>query len=141
MSIEFALFGLGSQKAESLLAKKAGFGHVTLEFTVDGKEYEVQRTLKRKKSTISQDPANSWIKVEGEEEPLSPSELKQRILQILKFNEPVAPTAESRIFRYAVFTPQEAMKKVLLDSKQRLETIRRAFGIEGYNVADSNSQS
>ncbi|PIY89158.1 MAG: hypothetical protein COY74_06605, partial [Nitrosopumilales archaeon CG_4_10_14_0_8_um_filter_34_8] len=59
--------------------------------------------------------------------------------QILKFNEPAEPTAVSRIFRYAIFTPQEAMKEVL-DSKNRLVTIRRAFGIEDYSIAEANAR-
>ena len=139
MSIEFALFGLGSQKAESLLAKKSDSGSVILNFSVDGEKYEIKRTLLRKKSGVNQDPKNSWIKIDDQKEPLSPSELKQRVLQILKFNEPADPKAESKIFRYAIFTPQEAMKEVLSDSAKRLETIRKAFGIEDYSIAKSNS--
>jgi exonuclease SbcC len=139
MSIEFALFGLGSQKAESLLAKKSESGYVILEFSVDGAKYEIKRTLKRKSDSVNQDPKNSWIKTGDVTEPLSPSELKQRVLQILKFNEPTEPTAVSRIFRYAIFTPQEAMKEVL-DSKNRLVTIRRAFGIEDYSIAETNAR-
>ena len=138
MSIEFALFGLGSQKAESLLAKNTSSGKVTLGFSVSGEKYEVQRAL-IKNNTITQDSKNSWIKADGQKEPLSTSELKQRILQILKFNEPTNPRAESRIFRYAVFTPQETMKNVLSDKEMRLETIRKAFGIEDYNIAASNA--
>ncbi len=140
MAIEFALFGLGSQKAESLLAKKADEGYVILEFTVDDQKYEIKRALKRKTTGLNQDPKNSYIKTNDEKEPLSPSELKHRVLQILKFNEPVNPLSESRIFRYAVYTPQEEMKKVLGDSKIRLETIRRAFGIEDYAIAASNAK-
>ena len=140
MAIEFALFGLGSQKAESLLAKKSESGYVILEFSVDNQKYEIKRTLKRKSIGVNQDPKNSWIKTGDVTEPLSPSELKQRVLQILKFNEPVDPKAESRIFRYAIFTPQEAMKEVLADSRKRLETIRRAFGIEDYSVAEANAK-
>jgi len=140
MAIEFALFGLGSQKAESLLAKKSETGYVILEFSVDGAKYEIKRTLKRKSGGVSQDPKNSWIKTGDVAEPLSPSELKQRVLQILKFNEPAEPTAESRIFRYAIFTPQEAMKEVLADSRKRLETIRKAFGIEDYSIAQINAK-
>ncbi|PJB97984.1 MAG: DNA repair protein Rad50, partial [Nitrosopumilales archaeon CG_4_9_14_0_8_um_filter_34_10] len=139
MAIEFALFGLGSQKAESLLSKKSESGYVILEFSVDEEKYEIKRTLKRKNSTVNQDPKNSWIKIGDSTEPLSPSELKQRVLQILKFNEPAEPTAVSRIFRYAIFTPQEAMKEVL-DSKNRLVTIRRAFGIEDYSIAEANAR-
>jgi exonuclease SbcC len=140
MAIEFALFGLGSQKAESLLSKKSESGFVILEFSVDGAKYEIKRTLKRKSIGVNQDPKNSWIKTGDGIEPLSPSELKQRVLQILKFNEPAEPTAESRIFRYAIFTPQEAMKEVLSDSKKRLGTIRRAFGIEDYSIAEANAR-
>ncbi len=139
MAIEFALFGLGSQKAESLLAKKSESGYVILEFSMDGEKYEIKRTLKRKSIGVNQDPKNSWIKIGDNIEPLSPSELKQRVLQILKFNEPAEPTAVSRIFRYAIFTPQEAMKEVL-DSKNRLVTIRRAFGIEDYSIAAENAK-
>ena len=139
MSIEFALFGLGSQKADSLLSKKSESGYVVLEFSVDGEKYEIKRTLKRKNSGVNQDPKNSWIKIKDEILPLSPSELKQQVLKILKFNEPADPKAESKIFRYAIFTPQEAMKEVLSDSGKRLETIRKAFGIEDYSIAKSNS--
>ncbi len=141
MAIEFALFGLGSQKAESLLAKKSETGFVILDFSVDDKKYEIKRTLIRKRTGISQDPKNSWIKTAGMKELLSPSELKQRVLQILKFNEPADPKAESRIFRYTIFTPQEAMKEVLFDPVKRLETIRKAFGIEDYSIADSNANN
>ena len=140
MSIEFALFGLGSQKPEALLAKKAEQGYVILECTIEDKKYEIRRTLKRKSSGVNQDPKESWIKEDGQKELLSPSELKQRVLQILKFNEPADPKAESKIFRYVIFTPQEAMKEVLSDSKKRLETIRKAFGIEDYSIAESNAK-
>jgi exonuclease SbcC len=140
MSIEFALFGLGSQKAESLLSKKYDSGSVILDFSVDGEKYEIKRTLLRKNSRVNQDPSDSWIKIAGEKELLSPSELKQRVLQVLKFNEPTDPKAESKIFRYAIFTPQEAMKEVLFDSRRRLETIRKAFGIEDYSIAHSNAR-
>lgn len=139
MAIEFALFGLGSQKAESLLAKKSESGFVILEFSVDEKKYEVRRTLKRDGASVKQDSKNSWIIESDEKQPLSPSEIKQRVLQILRFNEPADPRAGSKIFRYAVFTPQESMKEVLSDSTKRLETIRRAFGIEDYSNAASNA--
>ena len=140
MAIEFGLFGFGSQKADSLLAKKAESGRVELGFSVDGRKYEICRSLVRKNGRISHDQKKSWIKADGQKEPLSVSELKQRVLQILRFNEPAAATAESRIFRYAVFTPQESMKEILADPKRRLETIRRAFGMEDYSTATSNAR-
>ena len=140
MAIEFALFGLGSQKPESLLAKKEDAGYVILEFSVDGRRYEVKRALKRTSQGINQNPKQSWLKTGGTKELLSPSDLKQRVLEILRFNESADSRAESRIFRYAVFTPQEAMKDVLFDTERRLETVRKAFQIEEYSTAESNSR-
>ena len=139
MAIEFALFGLGSQKPESLLAKKESAGYVILEFSADGRRYEIKRALKKTSQGINQNPKESWLKTGGTKEPLSPSELKQRVLEILRFNESSDSRAESRIFRYAVFTPQEAMKDVLSDPERRLETVRKAFQIEEYSTAESNS--
>ncbi|HEX5457395.1 MAG TPA: SMC family ATPase, partial [Candidatus Nitrosotalea sp.] len=140
MGIEFALFGLGSQKPEALLSKKANYGSVILNFESGGQKCEVKRTLKRKGDTVSQDPKHTHLKINDEEEPLSPTELKQRVLQILNFNEPGDPRSESRIYRYAIFTPQEEMKQILYESSKRLETIRKAFGVEDYKIAVENSK-
>lgn len=140
MAIEFALFGLGSQKPDGLLRKKVTEGHVILNFEVEKKTYEIKRKLKRKGDAISQDSKLCHLVIDGEMEPLSASDLKQRILQILRFNEPASANSESRIYRYAVFTPQEEMKKVLSESKMRLETIRKAFGMEDYKIATENAK-
>ncbi|MEX0656852.1 MAG: SMC family ATPase [Nitrosopumilaceae archaeon] len=140
MAIEFALFGLGSQNAQALLSKKANDGCVMLDFSVDGKNYQIKRSLKRRANSVNQDPRGSYLMIGDTKEPLSPAELKQRVLQILRFNEPASANAESRIFRYAVFTPQEEMKQVLSDSAKRLETIRRAFGVEDYRTAVFNAK-
>jgi exonuclease SbcC len=48
MAIEFALFGLGSEKGGALLKAGAKKGLVKLGFEVDGKEYEACRSLERK---------------------------------------------------------------------------------------------
>jgi exonuclease SbcC len=141
MGIEFALFGLGSQKADALLSKKEEQGSVTLRFSVDDDSYEIKRVLRRKGDSVSQDQKNCYLKVGDVIEPLAPSELKQRVLQILKFNEPADPRSESRIFRYAFFTPQEEMKQILLDTNKRLETIRKAFGVEDYKIVAENAKA
>ncbi len=140
MGIEFALFGLGSQKPEALLSKKANDGSVVLNFEANGQKCEVKRTLKRKGDALNQDPKNTYLKINDELEPLSPTELKQKVLQILNFNEPGDSRSESRIYRYAIFTPQEEMKQILFNSERRLETIRKAFGVEDYKIAVENSK-
>ena len=141
MAIEFALFGSSPQKPESLLRKNEDTGYVILDFSENKKRYEIKRALKKTRNGINQDPKNTWLRTEGTKELLSPSELKQRILEILQFNESAAINAGSRIFRYAIFTPQEAMKAVLTDPPMRLETIRKAFQMEKYSTAIDNSRT
>ena len=140
MAVEFVLFGLGSQKSESLLSKKEIEGYVILNFEVDGKQYEIKRKLVRKGDSVTQESKSCHLVSDGQMEPLAASELKQKVLQILKFNEPSSPTSESRIYRYAVFTPQEEMKQILQYFDKRLETIRKAFGIEDYKTAIENAK-
>src|SRR5574339_51891 len=140
MAVEFALFGLGSQKSESLLSKKQDEGYVILNFEVEGKQYEIKRKLVRKGDSVSQESKSCYLVSDGEMEPLAASELKQKVLEILKFNEPPSPTSESRIYRYAVFTPQQEMKQILQYSEKRLETIRKAFDIEDYKTATENAK-
>ncbi|MGA3193147.1 MAG: SMC family ATPase [Candidatus Bathyarchaeia archaeon] len=140
MAIEFALFGLGSEKGGALLKAGAKKGLVTLCFEVDGKEYEACRSLERKAKSIQQVDCN--LKTEGAVLHLSASEMKQRILDILAFNEPADPKAQSVIFRYAIFTPQEEMKAIIwMRADSRLQTLRKAFRIEDYRIAQDNSKT
>ena len=140
MAIEFALFGLGPQKAEALLAKRANSATVELRFSLEGSTYDIKRVLKKTESKISQDAKASYLSVNGEKQVLSNAEIKQRVMEILRFNEPYKGGAISRIFRYAVFTPQEDMKVVLSEPGERLSMIRRAFGIEEYKTAGDNAK-
>ena len=139
MAIEFALFGLGSIKADSLISKKAQRCEVALRFEVDGTEYEVGRAINKKDAKSSQDPTSSYLVQDNAREPLAPSDLKARVLEILNFNEPPNPRALSRVYRYAVYTPQEEIKSILEDRVNREETIRKAFGMEDYKTAAENA--
>ncbi|MCX8000361.1 MAG: SMC family ATPase, partial [Leptospiraceae bacterium] len=138
LAIEFALFGLGSEKGAALLRVGEKKGSVTLKFEVDGEEYEVYRCLERKGKGVQQ--SDCYIKTKEGVLHLSASEIKEKILEILKFNEPVDPKAQSVIYRYAVFTPQEEMKAILwMKPDLRLQTLRKAFRIEDYRVAMDNA--
>ena len=139
MAIEFALFGLGSETGGSLLSNKEKEGAVKLAFEMDGKEYEISRGLVRKGKGVQQTPGRVRTP-EGDLE-LSPRELKEKILEILTFNEAPDPKAQSRVYRYAVYTPQEEMKSILtMPSDDRLQILRRAFGVEDYRTATGNSE-
>ncbi|MDP3065546.1 MAG: SMC family ATPase [Methanobacteriaceae archaeon] len=138
MAIEFALFGLGSEKGAALLRIGATKGHVLLEFQVDGSQFTAYRSLSKRKTAIQQDKC--YINVDGTEYKLSPTEMKEKVLKILNFNEPANSRAKSLIYRYAVFTPQEEMKAIIqMSPDQRLQTLRKALRIEDYKIAMANA--
>jgi len=136
---EFALFGLGSLRGTFLLRNGTKEGSVTLVFEVDGAEYTVHRGLKRRGKSVQQSE-EGYIKGPSGTAYLSAGEMKERILQILNFNEPVDPKAQSVIYRYAIFTPQDEMKEIITkDVDRRLQTLRKAFRVEDYKLASQNA--
>lgn len=138
-AIEFGLFGLGDVKSAHLLRHNQQRGEVSLTFIAGQEEYMVSRTLVRTRKGVNQG-ACSLTGPDGEET-YAPSDLKPKVLSILGFHEQPDPKATSRIFRYAIYTPQEAMKAVLsMKEEQRLDILRRAFGIEQYRWAATNTE-
>ncbi len=137
-AIEFALFGLGDLDGGALLRTGATEGAVSLKFEVDGNEYAIHRSLKRKKKSIRQQ--SGYILENGTRYDLSVTELKKWILKILDFKEKQHPRAGSVIYRYAIFVPQEEMKRILgLRPDERMQTLRKAFRVEDYRVASENT--
>ncbi|MCP8310518.1 MAG: SMC family ATPase [Candidatus Methylarchaceae archaeon HK01M] len=137
LSIEFALFGLGDVEGTHLLRSGKKEGSVELTFEVNDKEYIVFRSLQRKRKHVNQ--KDCYIIEDGVRTDYSVTEMKARVLEILDFKEREHPRTSSLIYRYAIFTPQEMMKEVLLQKPdKRLETLRRAFGIEKYSSARNN---
>ena len=136
-AIEFALFGLGDLNASFLLRNSAQSGFVKLAFSVNGRDYEIYRSLEKKK-TVQQ--GECYVIAGGVKTAYTPTEMKPAILQILGFKEPPNPRSQSIIYRYAVFTPQEEMKKILDEKpEERLQTLRKAFGVEDYRIARDNA--
>ncbi len=138
-ALEFGLFGLGDIKNTHLLRHRAARGEVAVTFAAGGTEYTVHRALVRgaRKGDVRQ--VEGWIETDGVRTEYSTKELKARVLELLGFNERPDPKAASRIYRYAVYTPQEEMKQVLLlGREERLDILRRAFGLEQYRFARRN---
>jgi DNA repair protein SbcC/Rad50 len=138
-ALEFGLFGLGDIKNTHLLRHRAARGEVAVTFASGETEYTVHRALVRgaRKGDVRQ--VEGWIEADGERTEYSTTELKARVLELLGFNERPDPKASSRIYRYAVYTPQEEMKQVLLlGREERLDILRRAFGLEQYRFARRN---
>lgn len=137
-AIEFALFGLGDLDGGALLRAGTTEGAVSLKFEVDNKEYAIHRSLKRQKKSIRQQ--SGYILENGTRYDLSVTDLKKWILKILDFKEKSHPRAGSVIYRYAIFVPQEEMKRILgLKPDERMQTLRKAFRVEDYRVASENS--
>ncbi len=138
MAIEFGLFGLGSEPGASILKLGESSGEVRLLFDVGGKEYEVRRGLEKKSGRVQQ--TEGQLRTPETALTLSPSELKEKMLEVLEFNEMPDPKAQSWIYRYAVYTPQERMKEVIaLSPDLRLQILRRAFRVEDYKIAAENA--
>jgi len=138
-ALEFALFGFSDMKGAHLLSEGRKEGSVSVTFEEGETEYTIDRRLKVKGDDVVQDECT--IASGGERTRLSPSDLKERVVSILGFNEPIHPKAESLVYRYAVFTPQEQMKEILMrNSEDRLHVIRRVLGAQSYQIASENSE-
>lgn len=138
-AIEFALFGLGDIDANHLLRIGENKGSVLLEFESSGKNYIVFRSLLRKGNKISQE--EGFLDQGGIKNSYSVGELKSKILNIIGINERTQTKTTSTIYRFAIYTPQEMMKNVLTsNNERRVEILRRAFGIEEYNIAKKNAE-
>ena len=143
--IDFPLLGLGEVSKESLLKDYQSEGSVTLFFNVDNKKYIIRRKLIRKnKYDIDHkcyfDYGNGLNHLEDKE--IDTKLLRKEVLKLLNFKEP-SGEKKSRIFRYAIYTPQDEMLAVLYtkDKNERLDTIRRAFRIEECKAAWENATS
>ena len=140
LGIEFALFGLirGSISGSSLLRHGAKEGFVELEFVIGDDKFLVRRSLKRSSSGIVQDKCG--FGVNNSFDNLTPVELKSKILSLLGYPEDLVTKSKTLIFRYTVYTPQEEMKQILFESKDdRLEKLRRIFGIDKYELIKNNA--
>ena len=140
LAIDFALFGArrGELSAAALLRKGTEKGAVTLIFTIEDKEIEIKRTLKKSSQGITQEAG--YLSINGDKKELSHSELKQQILNLINYPQELL-TKKSLIYRYTVYTPQEEMKSILLaDKESRLETLRKVFNIDKYKRVQENAK-
>lgn len=139
LAIEFALFGITNDlNGGTLLRNGENKGYVELNFTVDKKEIMIKRGLKRV-SFIGQD--YGYFLYDGRKHELTATELRQRIFEILNYPKASLSKTKDLIYRYTVYTPQEAMKHVLISKKDdRIEILRKVFGIDKYKVIRDNTK-
>ncbi len=140
LAIDFALFGIrrGELSGGALLRKGCSKGSVNLVFSIDDKEIEIQRSLKKSKDSVVQDAG--YISINGSRRDGTAVELKQSVLEILNYPAELLTKSKSLIYRYTVYTPQEEMKQILLGEKDyRVDTLRKVFGVEKYKRIKENS--
>lgn len=140
-AIDFVLFGL--QRTElagaSLLRNGTEEGSVELFFSLEEKEYVLKRVLKRTKTGVGQDAG--YIIRNGVKEEKTALELKQIVLELLNYPRDLITKNKTLIYRYTVYTPQEEMKTILLGPKEeRLDTLRKVFGVDKYKRVRENAK-
>jgi exonuclease SbcC len=138
LAIEFALFGLGDISAASLLRRGQREGMVRLEFEIDNQLFTISRSLQKKGENITQ--ASGYVSNNGNKRDMTPTELKAEILNILGYPKELLSKQKNPIYRYTVYTPQEEMKQILLAKREeRMEILRKIFGIDRYKTIRDNS--
>ncbi|MBW2963845.1 SMC family ATPase [Candidatus Woesearchaeota archaeon] len=139
-AVEFALFGArrDSISGDALLRKDASEGDVELNFSIAGSDVVVGRKLRRQQGSVSQD--SGYIIIDGRRIDATPTELKARVLALLGYPRELITKSKSLIYRYTVYTPQEEMKQIILESyDQRIDTLRKVFGIDRYKRIAENA--
>lgn len=137
MAVDFALFGIrrADMSGSDLLRHGSDSGEIELSFDVDGNDVLVRRTLRRKKDSVNQE--SGLLAVNGVRQELTASEITARILEMIGY--PSEVLRKNRpIFRYTVYTPQEQMKHII-ENDDRLETLRKIFGIDKYGLIKANA--
>lgn len=137
LAIEFALFGLQpSQKGSSILRSNEEEASVRLEFEVDDKRVVIERGLKKSGKSIAQ--ADTAITINDERFEGSVTEIKNKILEVLNYPPEFAKKTND-LYKFTVYTPQEEMKQIILESNDtRLNTLRHVFGIDKYKRIEEN---
>ncbi|MEM4271211.1 MAG: SMC family ATPase [Candidatus Pacearchaeota archaeon] len=137
LAIEFALFGLQpGQKGNSLIRSNEEEAFVKLELEIDDNIIVIERGLKKSSKSVNQTDTSITInntRFEG-----SVTEIKNKILELLNYPQEFAKKTND-LYRFTVYTPQEEMKQIILESNDlRLNTLRHIFGIDKYKRIEEN---
>lgn len=142
-AIEMALFGFAEVDPVYLIRHHARQASVALTLEDGEHRYELRRRFSRKsrKGRDVFEPDDCSYGEDGSVRRYSPTELRQRAIDLLGFPDNPNPRAHSDLWRWAVYIPQEKMRDVLeQDADARRETVRKALGLEQYKTASDNAQ-
>src|SRR3989344_1391728 len=137
LATEFALFGLEKGMGQGLLRNGKDSGSVELYLDLDGKDVVIKRVLKRSDKSVKQDAG--YILIDGKKEEGTATELKAKVLELLNYPKDYLTKGKGLLYKYTVYTPQEEMKRILLESKEdRLHVLRKIFDIDKYKRIQEN---
>ncbi len=142
-AIEMALFGFAEVDATYLVRHQAGHAEVQVTLSEGPHFYRITRRFRRviRRGRETFEPEKVTFSVDGATTPYSATELRQRVIELLGFPDNPNPRAHSDLWRWAVYIPQEKMREVLSqDPAERLETVRKALGVERFRTASDNAQ-
>jgi len=142
-AIEMALFGFAEVDPTYLVRHQASESEVTLSLAEGTHRYEFGRRFRRKrrKGRDIFELESASFSADGATTSYSVTEIRQRAITLLGFPDNPNPRAHSDLWRWAVYVPQERMREILAqDPEERLETVRKALGLEQYRTAADNAQ-
>ncbi|MBI5392270.1 SMC family ATPase [Candidatus Woesearchaeota archaeon] len=140
LAIEFALFGFNKNDltGDSLLRHGKHEGNIELCFDIEQKKIVIKRFLRRS-NAVKQE--HGYIMINNERIDCTAVELKTKILELIGYPSSLVSKSRDVLFRYTVYTPQDAMKMILQEDKEyRLETLRKLFAIDKYKRVRENLQ-
>ena len=142
-AVEMALFGTAEIEATFLVRHGATEATVSITLEDDGHVYEVERAFRRvrRKGRETFEPGRLSFRKDGSATSYSATELRQQVIELLGFRDNPNPRAHSDLWRWAVYVPQEQMREILAAPPlERLETVRKALGVERYHLAAENAK-
>ncbi len=141
-AIEMALFGVAEVDAAYLVRHGTTHAETEVDFQDAEHRYTIARRFRRvrRRGKETFEPERITFRVDGAETTYSATELRQRVIELLGFPDNPNPQAHSDLWRWAVYVPQERMRDILAARPQeRLETVRKALGVERYRIAAENA--
>jgi DNA repair protein SbcC/Rad50 len=142
-AIEMALFGFAEVDPTYLVRHQAAESEVLLALADDEHRYEFGRKFRRRrrKGRDVFELESASFTSDGATTSYSVTEIRQRAISLLGFPDNPNPRAHSDLWRWAVYVPQERMREILgQEPEERLETVRKALGLEQYRTAAENAQ-
>jgi DNA repair protein SbcC/Rad50 len=142
-AVEMALLGFAEVEPGYLVRHGAREAEVSLTLTDGEHRWELRRkfTRRARKGHDTFEPTENSLSIDGQRTVYSATELRRRTIELLGFPDNPNPRAHSDVWRWAVYLAQERMRDVLNpDVDVRMETVRKALGVEQYRLAAENAR-